>query len=60
VGRDGVEVGADSPAGEGKRIRGVPEAALVVRDAEMQLTALRVGAPLGSPAESAASHPRTL
>ena len=60
VGRDGVDVGTDSPSGEGERICGVPEAAPVVRDTEMKLAALRVGAPLGSPAESTATHPRTL
>ena len=49
---NGVDVGTDSPSGEGERIRGVPEAAPVVRDTEMKVAALRVGAPLGSPAES--------
>jgi hypothetical protein len=40
VSRDGVEVGADAPLREGQRIVRMPEAAAIVGDAEMQLTAV--------------------
>jgi hypothetical protein len=60
VGGDGVEIGADAPLGEGQRIIGVPEAALIIRDAEMDLAALRIGAALGSPGEPAVTHRRAL
>jgi hypothetical protein len=53
---DGIEIGADAPLGEGQRIVRVPGSALIVRDAEMALAALRIGAALGSPAEPAGTH----
>lgn len=53
--RNAGDVGANAPPGEGKRIRGMPEAALVGGDAEMTLAAVRREAELGLPADTAPS-----
>jgi hypothetical protein len=55
----GLEWSRD-PLGEGQRVVGMPEAASVVRDAEVKLAALRARATLGPPAETASSHTRAL
>jgi len=41
MGWNGAEIGADAPLGERQRVVGMPEAASVVRDAEVKLAALQ-------------------
>ena len=41
MGWNGAEIGADAPLGERQRVVGMPEVALVVRDAEVKLAALQ-------------------
>jgi len=60
MGWNGAEIGADAPLGERQRVVGMPEAASVVRDAEVKLAALRARATLGPPAETASSRTRAL